>query len=105
VTDRLDRMRALAAASPGDARLRYFLAHELFRAGAWEEAADSYRAYLELEPRDEGTGWKNLGLALEKLGRTEDAADAYRKGIEVALTFQHEALASEIRFFLDELET
>ena len=38
---RLDKLRDMAARFPSDPRARYFLAHELFRAEQWGEAAVS----------------------------------------------------------------
>src|ERR1700720_3103164 len=39
-----------------------------------------YRTALELQP-DHETALYNLGVALEDLGRIDDAADAYRRAI------------------------
>lgn len=101
---KLGMLREMAAKFPSDPRARYFLAHELFKAEDWAGAAEHYRAYVELAPGDVGAGLKNLGLSLERLGRTVEAADAYRRGIQAALSHQHEGLASEIRFLLECLE-
>jgi len=100
---RLDTLKAMAARFPDDPRARYFLAHELFRAEDWEGAAAEYDAYVRLAPGDEGAALKSLGLCQERLGRTAAAAEAYRRGIDVALAHGHDGLASEIKFLLDEL--
>lgn len=96
-------MRELVARSPEDGRVRYFLAHELLRAEDWSGAAEQYEAYLRLEPADEGTGHKNLGMCLARLGRDDEARAAYGRGIEAALAHHHEGLAEEIRVMLDDL--
>jgi tetratricopeptide (TPR) repeat protein len=101
---RLETLRALSARFPDDARARYFLAHELFRAEDWEGAAEHYEAYVRLAPGDVGAALKNLGLCHERLGRAAAAIDAYRRGIERALAHGHDGLASEIRFLLGELD-
>lgn len=101
---RIARMKEVVARFPEDPRARYFLGHELLRSEEWAEAAEQYEAYLRLEPKDEGTGFKNLGMCLARLGRREDAAAAYRRGIEAALSHHHEALAEEIRELLSEVE-
>jgi Flp pilus assembly protein TadD len=101
---RLDMMKDMVARFPADPRARYFLAHELFRNGDWGGAADQYDAYVRLAPGDEGAALKNLGLCYERLGRREDAAAAYRRGIEIAEAHGHAGLASEIGFLLGELD-
>jgi len=101
---RLAKFKDMVARFPGDARARYFLAHELFRVEAWEAAAEQYDAHVRLEPGDTGAALKNLGLCHERLGRKEAAAAAYRLAIERALQHRHEGLASEIRVLLDALD-
>lgn len=103
-TPRLAKLREMAAKFPDDPRARYFLAHELFRASDWEGAAAEYDAYVRLTPGDEGAALKNLGLCYERLGRVEDAAEAYRRGIDNASANAHDGLASEIRGLLDDLD-
>ena len=100
---RLQKFREMVARFPDDPRARYFLAHELFRVEDWEAAAEQYDAYWRMSPGDEGAALKNLGLCYERLGRTEDAAAAYQRGIDRALAHGHEGLASELRFLLGEL--
>jgi tetratricopeptide (TPR) repeat protein len=102
---RLDKLKEMSARFPTDPRARYFLAHELFRAEQWDEAAAQYEAYVALQPGDEGAALKNLGLCHERSGRSDLAAAAYRRGIENALANNHDGLASEIRFLLDELDS
>lgn len=100
--ERLRRIREMVDADPRDARPRYFLAQELFRVERWVEAADAYRAYLGLEPDDEGVGWRNLGTCLLRLGDPEAAAASYRRAIDVARAHHHEDLAIEIEELLEE---
>ncbi len=103
-SSRIDRMKDLVSRFPEDPRARYFLAHELMRAGDWAGAAEHYEAYLRLEPGDEGAGYKNYGRCLEELGRLADAAQAYRRGIDSALSHHHEGLADEIRELFERIE-
>ena len=104
-TPRLDRLRALVEGSPDDARARYFLATELFRAEDWAGAAEHFAAYVRLSGGDDGAAYKSLGLALERLDRKGEAADAYRRGIESALAHNHAGLASELEDLLSDLES
>jgi len=101
---RIEKMKELVAKSPEDARARYFLAHELFKMQDWSGAAEHYRVYLELAPGDEGAGHKSHGQALERLGRVEEAAEAYRRGVAAARQHHHDGLADEIAFLLEQLE-
>ena len=101
--DRMERIRRMAEADPGDPRPRYFLAQELFRVERWAEAADAYRAYHDLAPDDEGVGWRNLGTCLLRMGDPDGAEAMYRRGIEAARAHHHEDLANEIEELLEEL--
>lgn len=100
---RLDALRRMVKASPHDPRTRYFLAHELHRAGAWGEAAEHYAAAIELGAHDPGTAYKGLGQCLERAGAPERAAEAYRRGVEAARAHGHEGLADEIEDLLNDL--
>ena len=102
--ERIEKMKELVARSPEDARARYFLAHELLKMQDWSGAAEHYGAYLELAPDDEGAGHRSYGQALERLGRAEEAAEAYRRGIAAARKHHHEGLAGEIAFLLEQIE-
>jgi predicted negative regulator of RcsB-dependent stress response len=44
---------------------------------------------------DEGAGYRMLGEALLKLGRKEEAKEAYRKGIVAAYKHGHPGMAEE----------
>ena len=103
-SSRIEKMRDMVARSPDDPRARYFLAHELYRVEDWAGAAEHYEAYVRMAPGDEAAAWKSLGLCLERLGRKDAAAEAYRRGIDNAIAHAHDGLASEIRFLLDELQ-
>jgi thioredoxin-like negative regulator of GroEL len=100
---RLTKLKEMVARSPDDPRARFFLAHELFRVEDWAGAAEQYDAYWRMAPGDEGAALKNLGLCYERMHRVEDAAEAYRNGIERAEANGHAGLASELRFLLDAL--
>lgn len=103
--ERLEALRRVVEASPGDARARYFLAVELSRSGDARGAVDQLVAYLDLDPVDPGSAYKLLGICLERLGETAGAADAYRTGIVAATAHGHASLASEIEDLLDDLES
>ena len=101
----IDRLREHVTAFPSDERARYFLANELFKREDWEGAAEQLEAYFELGARDEGAGYRCLGLSLERLGRRDRAAEVYRRGIDAALAHHHDGMAAEIRSLLDSMES
>lgn len=100
--DRLTYFANLAASEPQEARARYGFANELYRAERWEEAVAELRAYLDLT-EDEGNAWGRLGDALRRLGRTDEAADAYLTGIEQAVRYGHHGMADDFREAVERL--
>lgn len=100
--DRLELFATLAAEHPDDPRARYGYANELYRAERWAAAIDELRAYLALA-EDEGNGWGKLGDALARVGRVDEAADAYLTGIDQAAKFGHSGMADDFATAMDEL--
>jgi Flp pilus assembly protein TadD len=94
--DKLEYFEKLVGTAPNEARARFGFAHELFKAERWEDAAREFRAYLELA-EDEGNAWGRLAESLARLGRIDDAADAYLTGIDQAIKFGHNGMADEFR--------
>ena len=103
MTERIESLKRMIEARPDDPRARFGLALEYERAGRWEEAATELRAYLE-RTKDEGNAYGRLGAALLKLGREEEAKEAYRSGIDAAYRHSHPTMALEFEEVLDELE-
>ena len=100
---RIATLEKMIEARPDDPRARFGLALEYERAGRWEEAVTQLRAYLE-RTSDEGNAYGRLGAALLKLGREEEAKEAYRRGIEAAYRHSHPTMALEFEEIVDELE-
>lgn len=92
--DRLDYFARLVDEDPTVARARFAYANELLRAERWEEAVGQLRAYLDLQ-EDEGNAWGRLAEALTALGRRDEAADAYLRGIDQSLAHGHTGMAGE----------
>ena len=87
---------------PDDTRLRFGVALEYLKAGRTEDGVRELRRYLS-EADDEGNGWGRLGSALAELGRDEEAAEAYRTGIEAAELHGHPTMAEEFRQLLEDM--
>jgi predicted Zn-dependent protease len=102
VQDRLDYFARLVDEAPDVARARFGYANELMHAERWADAVEQLRAYLDLA-EDEGNAWGKLAEALTRLGRVEEAADAYLAGIDQSLKHGHTGMADEFQAALEEL--
>jgi len=82
VAGRLDEAASLyrraEGQSPGDIRARYSLAVIDIRRGRFEDARVRLRAVTRIAP-DHFAAWHNLGMALQQLRRSPEAARAYAK--------------------------
>jgi len=81
--DRIATFRSFISRSPADPFPRYGLAMELKTRGQLDEAAAAFAELLEQFP-DYVPTYLMAGGTLAALGRKADAAEVYRKGIEVA---------------------
>ena len=82
---RIDILKSMVEQNPGDAFGRYGLAMEYMNGGDLEAAVTQFEALLEHNP-NYAAGYFHGGQTLEKLGRTEDAKNLYRRGIQVTTT-------------------
>ncbi len=73
-----DAFRRAIEASPDFVMPRYDLAGLEISLGHWEPALEELDALLDLSP-DHANAWLNRGFALAKLGRAEQAVEAYRR--------------------------
>ncbi len=97
---RIEALKALVEKSPNNPLGRYGLANEYLKLEMYEEAVGEIQAYLRLK-EDEGAVYRMLGEALLKLGRKEEAKEAYRKGIEAAERHGHPGMAAEFEETLE----
>jgi serine/threonine protein kinase len=67
---------------PGAEELKQQATQALMQ-GRMSQAADLYAQATRARPRDEGA-WRGLGLASERLGRTQEAVRAYKRALEIA---------------------
>jgi predicted Zn-dependent protease len=93
-TNRIETFKVLVDKNPGNSLNRYGLANEYFKAGMYKEAIKEIRVYFTLKD-DEGAAYRMLAEALLKLGRKEEAKEAYVKGIEAAYKHGHPGMAEE----------
>jgi E3 SUMO-protein ligase RanBP2 len=97
---RIEALKALVEKSPNNPLGRYGLANEYLKLEMYEEAIEEIQAYLRLK-EDEGAVYRMLGEALLKLGKKEEAKEAYRKGIEAAERHGHPGMAEEFEETLE----
>jgi len=97
---KIETLRALVEKNPNNPLGRYGLANEYIKLEMYEEAINEINAYLKLKD-DEGAVYRILGEALLKLGKTEEAKEAYRKGIEAANRHGHPGMAAEFEETLE----
>ncbi|MGE5181209.1 MAG: hypothetical protein ACM31C_04065 [Acidobacteriota bacterium] len=81
--DRISTFRSFIARSPADPFPRYGLAMELKTRGDLAEAWAAFSELIDQFP-DYVPTYLMAGGTLTALGRKDDAADVYRKGVEVA---------------------
>jgi Flp pilus assembly protein TadD len=86
---------------PDDRRARFALAVELERLERWEDAVRELRIYLAASD-DEGNAYGRLGHCLRRLGRDEEAREAYREGVAASLRHGHPTMAAEFEETLEE---
>lgn len=100
---RLESFRAMVARNPNNPLARFGLANEAFKSGELEEARENYEAYLAAAD-DEGNAYGKLAEVLHALGRTNEAKESLRRGMDAAQRFGHPGMVNEFAMRLDELE-
>ena len=98
---RIEALRKMAEARPDDPRPRFGLALEYEKAERWEDAVRELREYLS-RTNDEGNAYGRLGSALRRLGRDDEAKEAYQQGIEAAYRHGHPTMAGEFEQVLED---
>ena len=97
---KIENLKALVEKNPDNPLGRYGLANGYLKLDMYEEAIEQIEAYLKLKD-DQGAVYRMLGEALLKLGRKEDAKEAYKKGIEAAHRHGHPGMAAEFEETLE----
>ena len=97
---KIETLKSLVEKNPNNPLGRYGLANEYLKLEMYEEAIEEIQAYLRLK-EDQGAVYRMLGEALLKLGRKEEAKEAYRKGIEAANRHGHPGMAAEFEETLE----
>ena len=81
-SNRLEALQAMLAANPNDIFARYGLAMEYRNTGDLESAVREFRALIAAHP-DYAATYLQAGQTLARLGRSDEAREIYRQGIDV----------------------
>lgn len=100
--NRREKIEAMLADDPKDVFLRYSLAMELQREGRHEESLARFRE-LQSEDPPHVPAFFMAGQQLASLGRTDEARNALRSGIEQARAQGDTHAAGEMSEFLASL--
>lgn len=96
----MEALRAMVDQNPDDSFARYGLALEHAKAGDLPSAVAELRALVERDP-DYVPAYYQGGQALERLGKTEEARDFYRKGVAAATRTGDRHALGELQAALD----
>src|SRR5262252_10017308 len=99
---RIEVFKKMLAAEPTNTAVRFGLANELLKLERWEEAAQELQTYLS-QTDDQGNAYGKLAQALERLGRVEEAREAYQQGIIAANRHGHPGMAQDFEMALDDM--
>jgi predicted Zn-dependent protease len=99
---RIEIFKKMINDDPNNTTIRFGLANELLKLERFEEAANELKAYLS-QTDDQGNAYGKLAQALERLGRVEEAREAYQQGIIAANSHGHPGMAQEFEMALDDL--
>jgi len=100
MTSRIDLFKQMLANDPANTAVMFGLAKELEKAGDDEQLIETLNNYLGAA-EDEGNAFGMLASAYERLGKREEAKQAYERGIETALRHGHPGMAEEYRINLN----
>ncbi len=100
--DRINYFERMLADNPDNPTGLLALANEYGKAERYEDEAAVLQRYVAKHD-DEGNAYARLGDALSRLGRKDEARDAYERGISQAEKFGHSGMADDLRLALVQL--
>lgn len=100
---RIEVFKKMLVTEPANAAVRFGLANELLKLERFEEAVSELQTYLS-QTDDQGNAYGKLAQALERLGRIDEAREAYRQGSAAAQRHGHPGMAQDFQMALAELE-
>jgi predicted Zn-dependent protease len=103
MTNRIEVFEQMLATDPGNTSVLFGLAKEYEKAGRDQELVETLKRYLE-KVDDEGNAFGMLASAYDRLGKRDEAREAYARGIETAQRHGHPGMAEEYRMTLGNYE-
>lgn len=100
--NRIEKLKEMLAADPGDSFLLHALGLEYSKLGDDETARDYFQGVLSANPNYVGT-YYHLAKLLERNGDEQGAIQVYEKGMEVAKSAGDQHALGELRGALEEL--
>ncbi|HEX8140723.1 MAG TPA: tetratricopeptide repeat protein [Pyrinomonadaceae bacterium] len=98
-SSRIETFKQMLESDPENSLVRFGLANEYLKAEQYEAAAAALSDYLQ-RADDEGAAYGMLARALEKLGRRDQARQAYERGIAASEKHGHPSMAEDYRMTL-----
>jgi len=99
---RIEIFKKMLNEDPNNAAIRFGLSNELLKLERFEEASNELKTYLS-QTDDQGNAYGKLAQALERLGRIEEAREAYQQGIAAANRHGHPGMAQDFEMALADL--
>ncbi len=100
MTNRIEVFKEMLASEPGNTMVLFGLAKEYEKLGLHSEVIHMLESYLG-NADDEGNAYGVLANAYANTGDRKKAAETYRKGIEVSMSYGHPSMANDYRMTLD----
>jgi predicted Zn-dependent protease len=94
--NRIEYFERMVADNPDNPTGLLALANEYGKAERYEDEAAVLERYLATH-EDEGNAWGRLGEVLGRLGRRDEAREAYETGVRQAEKYGHGGMADELR--------
>jgi predicted Zn-dependent protease len=96
---RVETFKQMLESDPENTLVRFGLANEYLKAERYEDAISALNEYLQ-RADDEGAAFGMLARAYEKVGKHDEAREAYQRGIEAAELHGHPSMAEDYRMTL-----
>jgi len=99
---RIEQLRRLVQAEPGDPLAHYGLGLELLNLGQWSDAVESFSTAMQIDP-DFVAAYFHGARALLHAGRPDEARQFLQRGLELANRTGDAKTADEMRGLLESI--
>ena len=102
-TSRITALEEMLTREPNDVTTYYMLGTEYFKAQMYDQAVATLRRYLAIA-NDEGAVYRMLAQSFLRLGKFEEAQQAYGDGLAAATRHGHQPMIEEYTQALKDLD-